>query len=45
LLILFWLIGGVGMHIGGDLIHLILVVVVICLVIEFLPRLRGGGSG
>ncbi len=44
LLVLFWAVGGVGLHLGGDLIHILLVVALICLIVNFWPRLRGGGD-
>lgn len=44
ILILFWAFGGLAFHVGGDLIHILLVIALICLVIEFFPRLRRGGD-
>ncbi len=44
ILILFWALGGFAFNVGGSLIHILLVIALICLVIEFLPRLRGGGD-
>jgi hypothetical protein len=44
IIFLFWLIGGIGFHIGGGLINLLLVLVVIGIVYNlFIGRGTGGG--
>lgn len=40
LLLLMWG-GGFALHVGGDLVHLLLVVALICLIVNYLPPWRG----
>jgi hypothetical protein len=44
ILILFWAFGGLAFHVGGDLIHILLIIALICLILNFWPRLRSGGD-
>lgn len=42
ILIVLWLLGWLGFHVGGDLIHLILVIAVIMFLMDLLSSRRGG---
>jgi hypothetical protein len=44
IIVILWAMGGFALHLGGDLIHLLLLVAVVLVIIEYLPRLRGGGD-
>ena len=40
-LLILWLTGNLFLPAVGSLIHVLLLVILVCLVLEFVPRLRG----
>ena len=40
MVLLLWLLGWQGVHLGGDLIHLLLVVVVVCVILRIVQGRR-----
>jgi len=41
LILILWLMGGFALHVGGDLIHLLIVIAVVLVILNYLPVIRG----
>jgi hypothetical protein len=42
LILILWLMGGFAFHVGGDLVHLLILVALVLICLHFWPRLRSG---